>query len=84
MKEPRRKTKHDRAIRGWPEYQFWRDFAEFLETNPKPPEVLTYIKDNPSRGVAGMTNAFQQEVLELVLKERYPSFVVLKRLKGEK
>ena len=73
------KTKHDRAIRGWPEYQVWRDFAEFLETIPysKPPEVLAKLRD------IFVANNITREALELILRERYPSFVVLKRLKGE-
>lgn len=79
----KRISKHDRAIRGLPVYQMWRELAEFMDGNVKHqiPEVLRFIANHRWR-LSG--TEYEKVALDLLLKDRYPGFVVLERLRGKR
>lgn len=91
------KQLHEGAIRGYQEYQKWREIAEFVD-KAEPAERLRLISKSIS-GVLGYSrkaeDAYYPRIvfysgkrsmvaLDLLLKDRYPEFMVLERLRGGK
>lgn len=86
MPSKRKVELNERALRGLPYYPPWRDLA--IEINgKKEPEILRIVSNHLFRFHPAFTDLEQRrakECLELVLKDIYPSFVVMERLKGGK
>jgi len=80
----KRRTIHtERAIRGYAEYQAWKQLVDFLETNPPIPKILIYLSGwypifNHTR-----TSSKTIASRELIIKDRFPGFAVMERLTGK-
>lgn len=77
-----KRSKHDRAVRGHPEYDWWKGIANFLDTNPSTPEIMRYIH-SLLLIYQGYKAPRSKDALDVLLKDRYPDFLVMERLKGE-
>lgn len=87
----------ERAIRGYQEYQTWKAIADFVD-KAEPVEVLRLILKSHRGELRGYRRAEDDfypkivfnsgkrsmDALELLLKDRYPGFMVLERLRGGK
>lgn len=72
---------HDRGIRGFDEYQNWKKIAEFIE-KAEPAEILRFISVQGRPLRIGHSSKKEVLALDLLLRDRYPSFMVMEKLRG--
>lgn len=64
-------------VRNSIEYEGWKKFGDFLDTKPEVPEIMRYVVLN------GMLdpNPRSRQTLETFIRDRYPGFAMIERLK---
>ena len=74
---------HNRAVRGYAEYQQWTIIAEFLDTKPSPAEILLWLDVATKSSATDRERRRSKNALEVLILDRYPGVKVMEKLKGE-
>lgn len=88
--EKSRISEHKRAIRGYKEYVAWRELSEWLDTSPPVPLILRNFHEGLEPRILGSRPTYTDshsksiQALELLIKDKYTTFAVIERMKGEK
>ena len=63
----------------------WRNFSDLIDKTPDTPNTLRLVHELIAKQTCneGKTSWNNRTALELVLKDKYPSFVVMERLRGD-
>jgi len=78
-----KRSKHDRAVRGYSEYEQWKSVADFLDTNPSKVEILRWVCRIKMILSTRSTERRLKDALEVFIADRYPEIKVMEALKGD-
>ncbi len=79
-----KRSVHDRAVRGYQEYNQWLTFCQYLDTHPSVPELMRYLSSQEIHILMLVGNTDRhRRAIEILIKDRYPGFAVMERLKGK-